>query len=172
MGYTYSQYYRKVKEDAKEFADSNFNGFIEAVESGLSISDYLEIDDRMKSWCDDTFDCPHAHDAIDVIEQSNAVEEDFDLWEGHEPLSAIVVQAFHTYKNDMTEYVSEILRNRLHDYTVDFEEKQLEPLREEADNLSDELDSNYSYDKQDRLERISERIDELEETLGYLQNAG
>jgi hypothetical protein len=164
----FDRYYDKVSEEADNFVDEYINEIFTEVEDD-GVNDLYEFvnDYRLHEWVDSDFIYVGLVESANIIEQSNNVETDFGLWEGLEPTKAIEAQAFYTYRNDMSEYIMDNIKDRLETRQAELEE-ELDTLKEELEEV--ETDDNI-IKKDSTIERLEELIDRLDERIDNLESA-
>lgn len=188
----FENYYNHVNEEAEGFVEQYLEDFIHDISNGSTdVDSLLEDDGKLHEYCDQNI---VLRDAVEILEQSNNVEEDSGLWESLSPIEAVESMGFWTFKNDMRDAVREQLGDKLEEKKSELEseledlektkleiEEKMEELEEERDELDDldEMDENEQkrYDEietkigeleKERLDDEEEDIEDVIEAMGYV----
>lgn len=153
----YSEY---VVGQANDFYSEYIDEAITEIKDGNTDMNEFLNDSRIHEWVDNDFIYVDLLDSAQILDQSDNIEDDSGLWEGQEPVEAIKTQAFFTYRNDLSCAVDEIFSERLQTRLTELENK-LEELEELQVNEEDE----------EAEENLADEISELEEEIGYFEDA-
>lgn len=174
----FENYYEYVANEARDFVDEYFDEALDGIRDG-DTDLYTFINDyRLHEWCDNNFIYVDLSEAVEIIEQSNKVEEDSGLWEGQQPEEALKTKAFFTYRNDMEYEVKDIFKSMLNE-EINSQEQKLEELEEKLEELQEEhgeLDGSEECEErveelEQEIEDMEEKIEEVEQFIGYLEDA-
>lgn len=169
----FSNYSEAVREDAQDFLDEYFDGFLSEIKDGVRYASGLIDDDgKLHEHLDQSLDL---RESVDILEGSDNVETDSGLWEGLEPMRAIETQAFYTYKSDVNSTVREEMKERLESAQseiqsqLDSEQAELDKANEKRESLCEELRSIDEEEDEVRYNSIEQSIEELDEVIEGLE---
>ena len=115
-------YYKTIEEEAKDFTENYRDDIIDVIkENKDEDADYIydeaiyqkwDLNDKIFEWLDTAWygflrreffkDCTtELMSAAKILDESIRVETDEGIWEGQEPVKAIMSQAFYTVYNDL-----------------------------------------------------------------------
>ena len=115
-------YYKTIEEEAKDFTENYRDDIIDVIkENKDEDADYIydeaiyqkwDLNDKIYEWLDTAWygflrrgffkDCTtELISAAKILDESLEIETDEGLWEGQEPVKAIMSQAFYTVQNDL-----------------------------------------------------------------------
>lgn len=187
----FENYYNHVNEEAEGFVEQYLEDFIHDISNGSTdVDSLLDDDGKLHEYCDQYIDL---RDAVEILEQSNNVEEDSGLWESLSPIEAVESMGFWTFKNDMRDAVREQLEAKLEEKKSELESEledlektkleldekfeELEEKRDELDELDemnedeqkwyDEIETKIRELEKERLDENEEDIEDVIETMGY-----
>jgi chromosome segregation ATPase len=179
MSNKYENYYSYVEKDARNFLDQYYDGFLAEIKEGNTDAyNLIDDDNKLHEWTDDYLDL---RDAVEILEQSNNVEEDSGLWEGLEPVRAVESMAFWTLKNDLNSEIREQFKARLeddkdvvNDKLADLENK-LESIQTKRNDIMVELEELQSLDEDDdseaKIESLEEEIEQFDDEISDVEDA-
>jgi len=118
----FKNYYDYVAMVGQQFVDEHYEEIRDGVLKGGTIEDLIQH--HLFEFCDEKFYGSNLIDAGYIIEQSENVADDHELWKLQESLEyAILTKAFYTFKNDMEQFVKYKIRKKLIDDFYELEKQ-------------------------------------------------
>lgn len=196
----------------KETSFTNYDGKVESEVEDIVNAEWDDIrrnamdgDYRRKSVLDSIESEIHNHidqlidlsEAADILEQCDNEENDSSYWEHIEdPIEAVGVKAFYSFKNDVRKELGRQLEEKLEELKVEQEtfleenlQKELDEQQEYADELEEKINQliadaeGHEHDDEidelngklqevlDRVTALEEKVSDQETLIDNIQNA-
>lgn len=105
----FKNYYDYIAMVGQQFVDEHYEEIRDGLLEGGKMEDLIQH--HLFEFCDEKFYGSNLIDAGYIIEQSENVADDHELWKLQESLEyAILTKAFYTLKNDMEQFVKYKIR--------------------------------------------------------------
>ena len=118
----FKDYYNYIDMVSRQFVDEHYEEICNGVLKGGTIEDLIQHD--LFEFCDEKFYGSNLIDAGYIIEQSENVVNDHELWRYKDSLEqALLTKAFYTFKNDVKAIVKYKIRKKLIDDFYELEKQ-------------------------------------------------